>query len=397
MRKGHQRRTVGDLCDFINGNGFRPPDWKTSGLPIIRIQNLNGAASFNYFDGEPNKKWIVEPGDLLFAWAGVKGVSFGPTIWPGPRGVLNQHIFRVVPHKGVDKYWLYLALQVATRRIEANAHGFKASLVHVQKDDITSQVVDIPPIPEQRKIAEIVRTWDEAIEKAERCLVATRVIRSAEIARAISKQDHCDPIALGDLVEPVTSKVTDQSIPILTISAESGFVEQHTYFARRIASESLHSYAILERGEFAYNRSRANGYPCGAIKRLNTLDRGAVTSLYFCFRSRSEDPGIADYLEVLFENGLLNPQLARIAKEGSRAHGLLNVAKEDFLSMTVDIPPQRTRVAIAAMRRHAIAEIAASVRRVQLLSEQKSGLMQKLLTGQVRVPGAVADLSPAAD
>lgn len=397
MHKGHQRKAIGDLCNFINGNGFRPPDWKASGLPIIRIQNLNGSASFNYFDGDPNEKWIVEPGDLLFAWAGVKGVSFGPTIWPGPRGVLNQHIFRVIPHKGVDKYWLYLALQVVTRRIESNAHGFKASLVHVQKDDITKQVVNIPPLSEQRKIAKILRTWDEAIEKAERSLVATRVIRSAEIARAISKQNNGNPIALGDLVEPVTSKVTDQSIPILTISAESGFVEQQTYFARRIASESLHSYSKIERGEFAYNRSRANGYPCGAIKRLNTLDHGAVTSLYFCFRSCSEDPEIADYLEVLFESGVLNPQLARIAKEGSRAHGLLNVGKEDFLSMTVHIPLQRTRTTIAAMRRHAVAEIAASVKRVELLSEQKSGLMQKLLTGEIRVPGAVADLSPAAD
>ena len=165
MFEGHARRSIGDLCDFFNGNGFRPPDWRPSGLPIIRIQNLNGSQNFNYFDGEPKPKWIVEPGDLLFAWAGVKGVSFGPTIWPGPRGVLNQHIFRIVPKKGVDKYWLYLALQVATRRIESNAHGFKSSLVHVQKDDITNQVVDLPPLPEQRKIAEILRTWDEAIAK----------------------------------------------------------------------------------------------------------------------------------------------------------------------------------------------------------------------------------------
>ncbi len=93
MRKSHRRVTIGDLCEFFNGNGFRPPDWKSSGLPIIRIQNLNGSQSFNYFDGTPEAKWIIEPGDLLFAWAGVKGVSFGPTIWPGPRGVLNQHIF----------------------------------------------------------------------------------------------------------------------------------------------------------------------------------------------------------------------------------------------------------------------------------------------------------------
>ena len=78
----------------MNGNGFRPTDWKASGLPIIRIQNLNGSRSFNYFDGEAKDEWIVEPGDLLFAWAGVKGVSFGPTSMSGKRGVFNRHILQ---------------------------------------------------------------------------------------------------------------------------------------------------------------------------------------------------------------------------------------------------------------------------------------------------------------
>lgn len=97
-----QETTIGDICDFENGHGFRPPDWSKSGLPIIRIQNLNGSKDFNYFAGEPEKDWIVEPGTLLFAWAGVKGVSFGPKIWDGPKGVLNQHIYKIYPKANID-------------------------------------------------------------------------------------------------------------------------------------------------------------------------------------------------------------------------------------------------------------------------------------------------------
>lgn len=129
--------TIGDVCDFESGNGFGPEDWKTKGLPIIRIQNLNGSESFNYFEGDPDPSWIVETNDLLFAWAGVKGVSFGPTIWNGPTGVLNQHIYRIRPKKGVNKRWLYYALLEVTAEIESKAHGFKTSLVHVRKADIT--------------------------------------------------------------------------------------------------------------------------------------------------------------------------------------------------------------------------------------------------------------------
>lgn len=97
LRSNTSPCTIGDVCDFESGNGFRPQDWKTKGLPIIRIQNLNGSDSFNYFEGEPDPSWIVEPNDLLFAWVGVKGVSFGPTIWNGPKGILNQYIYRIRP------------------------------------------------------------------------------------------------------------------------------------------------------------------------------------------------------------------------------------------------------------------------------------------------------------
>ena len=43
--------TVADVCDMRNGHGFGPEDWSTTGLPIIRIQNLNGGQKFDYFVG----------------------------------------------------------------------------------------------------------------------------------------------------------------------------------------------------------------------------------------------------------------------------------------------------------------------------------------------------------
>jgi hypothetical protein len=47
MFEGHARRSIGDLCEFFYGIGFRPPDWRPSGLPIIRFQYLNGSLNFN--------------------------------------------------------------------------------------------------------------------------------------------------------------------------------------------------------------------------------------------------------------------------------------------------------------------------------------------------------------
>lgn len=90
--------TIGSSMRLINGRAFKPEDWEDRGLPIIRIQNLNDADSvFNYFYGPVEERHRVEPGDLLFAWSGTTGTSFGARIWNGPIGVLNQHIFKVLP------------------------------------------------------------------------------------------------------------------------------------------------------------------------------------------------------------------------------------------------------------------------------------------------------------
>ena len=160
-----EMKFVDELCSFSSGHGFRKQDWSTKGLPIIRIQNLNGSQNFNYFAGRPKKNWLVNEGDLLFAWAGVKGVSFGPKIWPGPKGVLNQHIYKIHPNINFEKEWIFLSLQRVTEEIEKKAHGFKSSLLHVHQQDITRQPVPYPPLPEQGKITEILSTWDDAIDQ----------------------------------------------------------------------------------------------------------------------------------------------------------------------------------------------------------------------------------------
>lgn len=144
---------LGDLCNLGSGHGFRPKDWSESGRPIIRIQNVRGSQDFNYFAGEPEPKWIVQPGELLFAWAGVPGVSFGPGIWTGPEAVLNQHIYRVTPKDFIDRDWLFEVLLYVTPKIERRAHGFKSSLLHIKKVEFTSQPILVPPLDEQKLIS----------------------------------------------------------------------------------------------------------------------------------------------------------------------------------------------------------------------------------------------------
>lgn len=177
--EGWEVKSVDELCVLSNGNGFRPPDWSDTGLPIIRIQNLNGSKIFNYFNGTPLEKWLINPGDLLFAWAGVRGVSFGPTIWPGPLGVLNQHIFKICCRENVDKLWFFLTLKLITSKIEQKAHGFKDSLLHVHKKEITRQQVALPPFAEQVKISRRAAELQAAEDASQMALESLMSLKSA--------------------------------------------------------------------------------------------------------------------------------------------------------------------------------------------------------------------------
>lgn len=377
MREGHARRSIGDLCDFFNGNGFRPPDWSASGLPIIRIQNLNGSQNFNYFDGTPKPKWIVEPGDLLFAWAGVKGVSFGPTIWPGPRGVLNQHIFRVVPKKGIDRYWLYLALQVATRRIEANAHGFKASLVHVQKDDITNQVVDLPPLHEQRKIAEVLRTWGEGLDKL-------TALRSAHEDRLIGLRDslmarasrHGQPVCFEDFLTesrtPGTDGATARKISVrlygkgATEKIEPRRGSANTRYYRRAAGQIIWSKLDFLNGAFALVGPELDG--CESTLDLPAFDcNSSVNPVWL--------------IEYLTRPSYYTRQL-HLARGQRKAR---RIAPDDWLASPLRLPDRATQDRIADALACARTELSLIDAQIEALTRQKRGLMQKLLTGEWRV------------
>lgn len=87
---------VGDVLKLINGRAFKPSEWAEEGLPIVRIQNLNKPdAPFNYYEGDLPGKFLLTDGDLLFAWSGTPGTSFGAHIWRGGPAWLNQHIFKV--------------------------------------------------------------------------------------------------------------------------------------------------------------------------------------------------------------------------------------------------------------------------------------------------------------
>ncbi|WP_313085475.1 restriction endonuclease subunit S [Pseudomonas sp.] len=145
---------LGDSLEMINGRAFKPTDWKNSGLPIVRIQNLNRAdAPFNYCDeSDVDGRHIIGSGSILISWSGTPGTSFGAFIWSRGRAALNQHIFSCF-QKGGAFFDRFLVLAINTRLDEliAKAHG-GVGLQHVTKGKLEALTLVVPPLAEQHRI-----------------------------------------------------------------------------------------------------------------------------------------------------------------------------------------------------------------------------------------------------
>jgi type I restriction enzyme S subunit len=181
--------TIGNSMRLINGRAFKLEDWKEYGLPIIRIQNLNDSeAAFNYWPGPVEDRNRIETGDLLFAWSGTTGTSFGARVWSGPTGVLNQHIFKVIPDRQkLTLGYAFLVLRKVQEHIEKQAHGFKASFVHVKKSDLVGVQLPLPPTKaEQEAIAEVLSDADALIESLEQLIAKKRQIKQGAMQELLT-------------------------------------------------------------------------------------------------------------------------------------------------------------------------------------------------------------------
>lgn len=141
---------VNDTGFYINGLAFKPADWKSAGLPIIRIQNLTDASrEFNYAQGEFPEEVIVQNGDILVSWS----ATLDAFRWNRGRGVLNQHIFRVIPAPGLTtSAYLLLLLRDAIREMADSEHAHGLVMTHINRGPFTSHLIRIPPLAEQHRI-----------------------------------------------------------------------------------------------------------------------------------------------------------------------------------------------------------------------------------------------------
>jgi len=182
---------------------------------------------------------------------------------------------------------------------------------------------------------------------------------------------------LSSISERVTrkNKNNESTLP-LTISAQDGLVDQNDFFNKQVASRDVTGYFLVKNGEFAYNKSYSNGYPWGAIKRLDKYDMGVLSTLYIVFRPTKIN---SQFLVSYYDTTRWYREVSKNAAEGARNHGLLNIAPTDFFNTLLVVPKiVDEQQKIGSFFKQLDDTIALHQRKLAKLKELKQGYLQKL-------------------
>jgi type I restriction enzyme, S subunit len=382
---------IREICTLINGRGFKPHEWRNSGMPIIRIQNLNGSDDFNYYDGAFDPKILVHEGALLFAWSGSRGSSFGPHVWHGSPALLNYHTWKILPHDTqADATFLFHALRYLTAYIEATAHGASA-LVHTQKWEMEGFQLALPPLSEQRAIAKALSDVDALLGTLEALIAKKRAINQAVTQQLLTGKTRLPGFSgkweMRRLCDIVNTPITDgphltpaflsDGIPFLSVNnlIDNKLDFGSLRFISRADHEEFSRKCMPQRGDILFGKAASVG-------QVALIDTDAELNIWSPLALIRVGPkALARFVLFALQTHDVRRQIALLTNTSSQG----NIGMSDIGRIAVPQPSVPEQIKIAAVLSDMEAEITALEARREKTRAIMRGMMQLLLTGRVRL------------
>lgn len=394
MLEGWRHATVEEICQRVSvGIVIKPSQYYVEngdGIRAFRSANIgeNKVVDRDWVylskaGHEANKKSALREGDVLVVRSGAPG-----TACVVPKEFAGSNCIDVVFARPDSRHVLpeYLASytnsDVGKQHVLGNKGGL--ALQHFNVGAYKEMVVLLPPLPEQRKIAEILRTWDEALERLtalraakEQRLVGLRAALLFGELRLNGQRRNWAPTRLGAVTHELTRRNGAKGLGrdfVMGVTKAEGVVPMRE---QTIAGD-ISRYKRLPPRAFAYNPMRIN---VGSIAMNEREDEVLVSPDYVVFACNADglDP---DYLDHLRKTSWW----AHYINSGGSGSVRQRTYYDDLAALKLPLPELDEQKAIAAVLNTARADLAATEREIEAVTLQKRGLMQKLLTGEWRVP-----------
>lgn len=380
------------------GSGVTPPGgeavYKTSGIPFIRSQNVLtnqlNLSNVAFIDNELHKKMsgsLILPGDVLL---NITGASIGRScVVPNDliEANVNQHVCIIRPKQSIYGRFLSLFLNswLGQKQIWSFQGGGSREALNFQQ--IGNFDIPFPPIAEQKAIADLLSTWDEAIEKTER-LIQAKEMRLDAYARDLfdhrndGKHEGWRVVKLKTVLTEHGDKSTGCE-EVYSVSVHKGLVNQIEHLGRSFSAANTDNYNRVYYGDIVYTKSPTGDFPLGIVKQSYAKEDVIVSPLYGVFTPKTFNLGIV--LDFYFNSPVrARNYLFPIVQKGAK--NTIAITNNTFLSKTLHLPvDEKAQKAVAEFVYAAREEISLLKQIADNYKTQKRGLMQKMLTGEWRV------------
>jgi type I restriction enzyme S subunit len=333
-------------------------------------------------EGVENSSAKVFPaGTLLMAMFG-QGVTRGKVAVLGKDAAFNQACVAIVPNGGASSRYLFHCLAAKYEEIRRLSNS--GSQENLNAAIIKSISVPVPPRPEQDAIARIGDTWDARAVGLSRLIDAKDRARRGLMQQLLTGKRRFPEFTgrwqrrrLGEFLVQKNERNEGGKVGlVLSVTNTEGFVRSDDYFNGRVYSENTAHYKVVRPGWFAFNPSRVN---VGSIARLKDQEPGVLSPMYIVFDVHCGL--LPEYLEQWLDSHEASEHIRQQAAGSVRE----TVNFTNFCGIPIKLPAIEEQRKIATVLATADREINLLKQELNLLKQQKRGLMQKLLTGRIRV------------
>jgi type I restriction enzyme S subunit len=345
-----------ELGEFINGLAFKPSDWVEEGIRIIRIQNLTESTQiFNRTRREVHPKYVVNQGDILVSWS----ASLGVFKWEDEEpGLLNQHIFKVIPKESiVDKRYLRYALEMALSDMTRHLHG--ATMQHVNRGEFLSTRVPLPPLEEQRRIADILDRAEALRAKRRQAIAYLDTLAQSIFIEMFERPGNNWPVRpVGDYVSQFqggrsfqadTSEDPFAEFRVLKVSAITGMKfrpEESKAVQPDYVAPSSH---LVRKGDLLFSRANTSAL-VGAVALVDEDYKNLLLPDKI-WRFVWKEPQNVDpvFVWTLFQRPRVREEISKRATGTSGS--MKNISQAKLLSMKTIFPPIQDQSSFAQVLR----------------------------------------------
>ena len=379
---------LGEICDFYKGKGISKDDISENGIFCIRYGELYTTYSekidkiYSKTNLNPSELFLSKCNDIIIPCSGETAQDIAKASCVLLDNIALGGDLNVLRTRQNGIFLSYYLNVIAKKDIAKIAQG--VSIVHLYASELKNLKIKIPPLDEQEKIAEILSTWDEAINLTINLIENKKQFKKALMQNLLTAKirfpefkDEWKKMKMNDIFTEIDERSTaSNQYEILSVTL-NGIVPQNTHFKKRIASQDDTGYKILRYGNLVIGMNLW----MGGLDVLTNKDIGIVSPAYRIFK-------IDDKCNIYFLKNFIKTKkmlkLYILHSEQGASIVRRNLNLSELLEEKIKLPNLKEQQKIAEVLTACDDEINLLNLKLENLKKQKQGLMQKLLSGKVR-------------